>query len=426
MDVPKNFYIVDSNIVYKDKTFSGYKKSEVLKAYVKAIEDGKIENACNWSIELILSGFLDIMIEKNILIASKYINIHNPKIPQYIFSNYIKTLGIIKKYSTHKNNINLRNNQQIRDITAQVVCVLSLSKKYKLPNLPKIKDEDFFLSNMELRFRAKNKNLLTNVLKNGDPKEIIIPINEFINSIFNRNINNTIYWLSWILTWEKLNIKKFKKYECGTREIEGVENKYFKDVIWLIWACIFKIVQFIKNATRTDQIKYLYKIFKTNYSKSKKNSRIPLIIHAILFITENIDMSINLTAQKNKIVQAVSNINYIYKHLQNQKKKESSSFQQDLGIMSGRNNNRQNYSNVNVFNTQNQQNYNSFNRKNYSNPDNLLQTNNINKNIRKIPKEKQKPVSKKKQKETQQQQHIDDINSKMNLVNQLSLQYLGI
>jgi hypothetical protein len=423
MDVPKNFYIIDSNIVYKDKTFSGYKKSDVIKAYIKSVEDGKIENACNWSIELILSGFLNILIEKNILIASKYINIHNPKIPEYIYSNLDKTLGIIKKYSTHKNNINLRNNQQIRDITAQVVCVLTLSKKYKLPTLPKIKNEDFFLSNMELRFRAKNKDLLSNVLKNGDPKEIIMPVNEFINSIFNRNINNTIYWLSWILTWEKLNIKKFKKYECGTRELEGVENKYFKDVIWLIWACIFKIVQFIKNNTRVDQIKYLYKIFKTRYSKSTKNSRIPLIIHAILFITENIDMTINLTAQKNKIVQAVSNINYIYKNLQNQKKKESSSCQQDLGIMSGRNNNRQNSSNV--FNTQNQKNYNSFNR-NYSNPDYLLQTNNINKNMKQFPKEKKKPVSKAKHKKMQQQQHIDDINNKMNLVSQLSLQYLGI
>ena len=90
MNVPKNFYIIDSNIVYKEKSFSGYKKTEVIKAYIKSIEDGKIENACNWSIELILSGFLNILIEKNILIASKYINIHNPKIPQYIFSNYIK------------------------------------------------------------------------------------------------------------------------------------------------------------------------------------------------------------------------------------------------------------------------------------------------------------------------------------------------
>ena len=94
--------------------------------------------------------------------------------------------------------------------------------------------------------------------------------------------------------------------------------------------------------------------------------------------------------------------------------------------MSGRNNNRQKSSNV--FNTQNQKNYNSFNI-NYSNPDYLLQTtktNNINKNMKQFPKEKKKPVSKKKQKIMQQQQHIDDINNKMNLVSQLSLQYLGI
>lgn len=413
MDVPKNFYITDNISVYKEKTFSGYKKSEVVKAYIKSIEEGKIENACNWSIELVISGFLDLLIEKNIIIASKFINIHNPKIPQYIYSNYTKFIDLIKKYSTHKNNINLRNNQQIRDLVAQVSCVLSLSKKYKIPNLPKINNEDFFLQNMELRFRAKNKNLLKNVIKNEDPREIIMPLNEFINSIYNRNINNSLYWLSWILTWEKLNVKKFKVYNCAIRKIEGIEKKYYQDIVWLIWACIFKMVQFLNDNTRIEQIKYLYRIFKTNYSKSKKNSRIVLIIHSILFITENINLNVNLNMHKNKILQAISNINYIYKNLQNQKKKEEKDNYQDLNIMYQNN-----------INPRSKPNSRTYKNNNYSNPDYLLQNNHINKS--KIKPKQIKPVSKAKQKKMQEQQHIDDINSKMNLVNQISLQYLGI
>ena len=72
---------------------------------------------------------------------------------------------------------------------------------------------------------------------------LIILILGLLNYIkcYNKNINKALYWLNWILEWEKINSKKYGKYECGARVINGVDGKYYKDVVWLIWDMINKI-----------------------------------------------------------------------------------------------------------------------------------------------------------------------------------------
>ena len=46
------------NSFFKTKTFSGFKKNDVFKALFQSIEKGKLENACNWTTECIISGYL--------------------------------------------------------------------------------------------------------------------------------------------------------------------------------------------------------------------------------------------------------------------------------------------------------------------------------------------------------------------------------
>ena len=57
-----NFYkITDTRDLssFKHKTFSGYKKNDVINAVLKSIETKKVENACNWCCECII--FQDIL-----------------------------------------------------------------------------------------------------------------------------------------------------------------------------------------------------------------------------------------------------------------------------------------------------------------------------------------------------------------------------
>ena len=48
---------------FRKKTFSEYKKTDVLKELFKNITENKIDNACFWLTESIVSGYIDELFE---------------------------------------------------------------------------------------------------------------------------------------------------------------------------------------------------------------------------------------------------------------------------------------------------------------------------------------------------------------------------
>ena len=60
------YQINDSRLMndFKDSTFSGYKKSDVISVLFKNIDKNKIENASNWITECIISGYTFPILEK--------------------------------------------------------------------------------------------------------------------------------------------------------------------------------------------------------------------------------------------------------------------------------------------------------------------------------------------------------------------------
>ena len=148
----------------------------------------------------------------------------------------------------------------------EIVCIVSESSKKKYTGLNKINNSEFNINIIKDKFISTDKFLLENIYNENDPKEIKIVLNEFYNSISKCNLCNSIYWISWIIEWEKLNIKKYKKYICGYRKITGVDSKYHTDIIWLIWEIILKITYIKDIDFLTKQIQSLYQLFKINYS----------------------------------------------------------------------------------------------------------------------------------------------------------------
>ena len=66
---------------FKVKTFSGFKRTDVIKAVLKSIESKKIEQVCHWTTECIISGYIIQLLEKLIIYSSKVICVNNPKLP---------------------------------------------------------------------------------------------------------------------------------------------------------------------------------------------------------------------------------------------------------------------------------------------------------------------------------------------------------
>ena len=148
----------------------------------------------------------------------------------------------------------------------ELVVMSCISKKRKIENLKtKISDVDFVIANFHKRMRSKNNMLISNLFGDNDPKEIKYAANEFAYHIINKNMQDSLYWLNWILYWEKSNIKKYGSFKISSRNIQGIEGEQQCDVIWLIWSVFHNLkYKIIENIKTNNNI---------GYSTNQKNNK---------------------------------------------------------------------------------------------------------------------------------------------------------
>ena len=329
--------IIDSRTLhdFKNQTFGGYNISKASAALDKAILEEKIEPALHWALQLFLSGLINPLWTKLMSIASKNINIYNPKLPEFIYNKNLQWQAIVDNTKFSKDNILLlRNHPTIRLLLAEIVTILVLSKKRKLNTLPKINKTDFIIDNFKAKLEAKDNNLINNIIMDGDPSELSIAINEFAFHLHHKNINKALYWLNWILDWEKINSKKYGKYECASRPTEGIDSKYFKDVVWLIWAVIHKISQLRNTSGMTmtmtmtmtnntshewnTQIRCLWQLYTHKFTPSTRAKKQNYILWSMLYMTETIDYVVPLVDRPELLFQSLLGFDKIIVSLKSQ------------------------------------------------------------------------------------------------------------
>ena len=302
---------------FNNISFSGYQKSKVRSEMLKCLENSKIENSCYWSCELICAGhFIDLW-EIIILYFCKNINLGNPKLAIYIELRYNMFKKLIQSYINKE--LHLRNNEEIRNLFCEIICILIFSNKKLKINEIKINNDDITnFMNISEKLKAKNNNLIQKYLHDDDPKEIYIPLNEFLYSLDNNNLQETIYWLEWILQFEK-NCNKNNKFLNGKNRMFAPKG-FERDIIMILWEIIFSYGK-NKNDLTYKIINSLYNIFCIKYSKNTKRKRRIIIYFALQIIIENYDNTIDIINNKSKVNQIVLKINNIYKEI---KKNEES------------------------------------------------------------------------------------------------------
>ena len=222
----------------------------------------------------------------------------------------------LKKPSQKENLIHYRNNQTIRNLLFDIITVLTLTTKTKrYDNYPKINETtDFFFENIKLRLKAHANFVPDNMIQFTDPEELKIIINEimFQYKNFASGYEVTSYWLSWVVMWEKINKKKKIKWEIEERKVTNVNPKYCKDVMWLVWQTILTEANERDEKTKL-QISSLYNLYKHNYTPGKKTSRIPLIYHALGYLTHNVNFNIPIRKNEQLFLQTQCNVNFMFK-----------------------------------------------------------------------------------------------------------------
>lgn len=292
-------------------SFSNYKKSDVKKELLRAINNNKIEEAFNWSAELICAGHYLELWENIILITSKNIHLGNPKLPIYLNMRFSNFKDIIQNGYTG-NELALRNSDKIRKLFAEIITVLCTSnKKPSFENI-KIKKEEFDMISLTSKVKAPDISYASKVQKPGDPKELFLSINELMYCIESKDTLSCCYWIEWIMEFDAMCRKKKQLLNCEYRTFVNVEDKFAKDVIWIVWDALFV------NCTGEIENKILnnlLSLFMIKYNFSSKKKRRYLLYFAVEIITETVDLKMDMIQDYEIIKKTLSNVNVIYKSI---------------------------------------------------------------------------------------------------------------
>lgn len=315
IDATSDSYINDKRLQkeFKNITFSGYKKSAVIRALTNSINNEKVEETLNWTAELICAGYIKELWELLIIILGKHIHLANPKLIIYTHQKYESFREIVNNSEIVNSELELRNDERFRKLFTEIVSVYCTSEKR--PCLQKINIEkgDFNLADISDKFDAPSIEYCEKIFKKTDPKEIFVPLNEFAYHLKSKNMLKCIYWLEWLLAFDQERRKKKNPLKCVNRTFMNVPDAYETDVVWLLWETM--IAESSNDLFMKKLVDCLLDLFCIRYSFNVKSKRRYLLYFAIEILTDNVRTNIPLIDGKKKILveKIVEKTNTIYK-----------------------------------------------------------------------------------------------------------------
>jgi len=300
---------------FKVFTFSNYKRCDVRKQLYESLRLSKIEAACFWSAEMICSGLSQDLWETLLHVFTKNIHLGNHKL--CIILN--KRLEFFRaKMHQLRNMLDIRNDVMIRQLMAELVTLVAVSKK-KIPfERIGLKNEAFNINDMKEHLLAPaNKTFFE--LSDEDSVELKLPMNELVFCIAHDNTQQAFYWIEWILAYEAQYSKNktVNVFKVKRRDQFCKNPKFQKDVVWLIWESLEKCYN-DKNSL------YLKEIFDAalsqytfNYTTASGRKRVFALFFVCSILTEKIDVQEKLLDDThfNIVDNVKKNIHNIYKQI---------------------------------------------------------------------------------------------------------------
>lgn len=300
---------------FKGITFSEFKKIDAKKELLKNLYNSKIEPACYWCAEMICAGHYSVVWDIIIEFYTKHIHIGNPKLITYLELRINNFKDIVNNGYIDQ-ELRLRNNDKMRKLFCEVMCVLCEARKKHCFSGVKVKREDFDLTHMTDRFKAPNINFAEDIYLKDDPKELFIAANEFAYNLTDEGKNSVdaCYWLEWIMEFETICKQKKEKIKCERRIFANVDSKFQMDIIWIIWDIILTESK-KRNILVHRIINSALNIFCLKYSSGCHKKRRLLLYFVIEVFTEPYSTDDEIVKDKNKLITISQNINKIYKQI---------------------------------------------------------------------------------------------------------------
>ena len=302
---------------FKGSTFSKFKKTDVKKELLNSLIKTKIEPACYWSAELICAGHYVELWDIIIFFYTKFIHLGNPKIAIYLELRLNQFKDIVRN-GFLGNELRLRNNDKIRRMFCEIMCILcDATRKHSFDNI-KISKEDFDMTLMTERFKAPSIKYAEEIFMKDDPKELFVAINEFAYNISedNKNIMSACYWIEWIIEFENVCKIKKVKCKCERRVNIHVDSKFQMEIIWMIWD-IFLMESHKRTKIFQKIINALLTLFTLKYTTGSHKKRKYILYFIVSMFCENVNTNDEIIrdSQKEVIGVVIDKIDIIYKQI---------------------------------------------------------------------------------------------------------------
>ena len=302
---------------FKGSTFSKFKKTDVKKELLNSLIKTKIEPACYWSAELICAGHYVELWDIIIFFYTKFIHLGNPKIAIYLELRLNQFKDIVRN-GFLGNELRLRNNDKIRRMFCEIMCILcDATRKHSFDNI-KISKEDFDMTLMTERFKAPSIKYAEEIYMKDDPKELFVAINEFAYNISedNKNIMSACYWIEWIIEFENVCKIKKVKCKCERRVNIRVDSKFQMEIIWMIWD-IFLMESHKRTKIFQKIINALLTLFTLKYTTGSHKKRKYILYFIVSMFCENVNTNDEIIrdSQKEVIGVVIDKIDIIYKQI---------------------------------------------------------------------------------------------------------------
>lgn len=299
---------------FAGKSFSEFKKTDVIRELTKSLLDNKLEPACFWSSELICAGHYMDLWNTIILFVGRYIYIGNPKIISYLELRITKFKEIVRNGYVG-NELSMRNNLNIRKLFCEIVCVLCESSRKHALELIKITPNDFDITQLSERFKAPHTNYSKDIFKSGDPKQLFIAVNELAYHLSKESKDgvSASYWVEWILECTQNSKKQKQPYKCERRSMP-VDSKDQLESVWIIWEMLMYYAN--KDGTLCKKtMESLLQVFCLRFTTGVIKRRRYLIYFGICLITESVNYKVNVIRNIEKIESVINKIDNIYKQI---------------------------------------------------------------------------------------------------------------
>ena len=308
---------------FRQVSFSNYKKTEVKNILLDNMMKYKIEPAFYWCAELLCSGhFMDIW-ELVLYFYGKHIHLANPKLIVYL-DNRFQAFRTIVSQPMYTCDLQIRNNIKIRKLFMEIVCVLTYSPRKHTIEITKIQGPDEFNMNQNTeRLKAPSIEFAKRIYQKDDPKELFVAMNEFSYHISKQGSQNSIwacYWIEWMIEFDSICKRKKQICRCKKRDFvpSTVENKYNRDIIWMIWDSLF----FYANEDHHGEyilklMKSILNMFSMKYSAGSTKKRRYLLYFAVSLLIDKVPTNVEIISTEHKTIlaSALSQIELIYRQI---------------------------------------------------------------------------------------------------------------